>query len=995
MADTKKYYHNLDVDNNKVINPLLNPLTTVQRTAVGTLLGPLDEGYVCFDTTLNQQYFWDGTTWITTGGGSAVWGSITGTLTAQTDLTAYLASNYYPLLTNPAGYITSSALAPYLTSATAATTYVPYTGATGNVNLGGNDIYASNFNVQPTGYGLLASLTRNLAGSGYGALVLRNGAFGTIQPTTLSVDQTYTLPNATGTIALTSDITPITPAALTKVDDTNVTLTLGGSPSAALLAATSLTLGWTGTLADSRITSASTWNAKQNAISLTTTGTSGAATFIANTLNIPQYQSVLTNPVTGTGVATRVAFWDTGSSISSDADLYWDNTLKRLGIGTASPAYKLDVNSSGRIGNATSDKFYISNYFQFDYGNNGDGISESRIYSNDRIHLQSNATSGIRTLIGTIGTNAFTDVVEAQVAIGDFSVTTGTKTGLKLTGQLLIPSGSTTVNYADISPVFNMVGSTYSGTVRGIYYNPTVGSGSITPPTHIAWENTSGDIIHGNLATGGADEMVTVDSVGKLKKQTIPSGGSGLLHGTASGTDTYTVTIAGATAYADGDAYLIRFPNGNTTGATLNISGFGAAVLYRNNDGPVIGGDIWNGAEMLCIYNSTTGGFQLIGTSPNAMYAYVTNDDSVTITKGQVVYAFGGTGDRMTVKLANNTGDATSAQTVGVVLSTSIAANQKGVIITQGLLTGLSILPTSTYNDGDPLFLGPTAGSVTNVKPYAPNHLVYLGNVTTASNGSAGRWYVRVQNGYELDELHNVQARTSALKDTLWYDNTVSPAQWKTASLSTILGYTPQAQLNGTGFVKATGTTISYDNSTYLTSVGTGTTNEITYWSGTNTIASLSTATYPSLTELSYVKGVTSAIQTQLNSKGYTLGLTSIAGNLVSGTTYYFGNVGRAIIATADVSRVYIPKTGVIKKAYITQYSATTGTITSITLNIRLNNTTDTLVATSTANATFRAYNNNALSINVTEGDYIEIKVTSVSSVAPTANVFGGTIYIE
>jgi hypothetical protein len=81
----------------------------------------------------------------------------------------------------------------------------------------------------------------------------------------------------------------VTPAALTKVDDTNVTLTLGGSPSTALLQATSLTLGWTGTLADSRIASAATWNAKQNAITLTTTGTSGPATLVGSTLNIPQY----------------------------------------------------------------------------------------------------------------------------------------------------------------------------------------------------------------------------------------------------------------------------------------------------------------------------------------------------------------------------------------------------------------------------------------------------------------------------------------------------------------------------------------------------------------------------------------------------------------------------------------------------------------------------------------------------------------------------------
>jgi hypothetical protein len=81
----------------------------------------------------------------------------------------------------------------------------------------------------------------------------------------------------------------ITPAALTKVDDTNVTLTLGGSPTTSLLAATSLTLGWSGTLADVRIASAATWNAKQDAITLTTTGTSGAATLTGATLNIPQY----------------------------------------------------------------------------------------------------------------------------------------------------------------------------------------------------------------------------------------------------------------------------------------------------------------------------------------------------------------------------------------------------------------------------------------------------------------------------------------------------------------------------------------------------------------------------------------------------------------------------------------------------------------------------------------------------------------------------------
>jgi hypothetical protein len=105
----------------------------------------------------------------------------------------------------------------------------------------------------------------------------------------------------------------------------------------------------------------------------------------------------------------------------------------------------------------------------------------------------------------------------------------------------------------------------------------------------------------------------------------------------------------------------------------------------------------------------------------------------------------------------------------------------------QGLLDGLNILPTATWNDGDPVFLGDTPGSITKTKPYAPKHLVYLGVVTTANNGSAGRMYVKVQNGYELDELHNVQAQSPNLNDTLYYDNTVTPAQWKTTSVNTLL----------------------------------------------------------------------------------------------------------------------------------------------------------------------------------------------------------------
>lgn len=52
-------------------------------------------------------------------------------------------------------------------------------------------------------------------------------------------------------------------SALSKTDDTNITLTLSGSPSTALLRAVGIQVGWTGTLADARIASAANWNSKQ------------------------------------------------------------------------------------------------------------------------------------------------------------------------------------------------------------------------------------------------------------------------------------------------------------------------------------------------------------------------------------------------------------------------------------------------------------------------------------------------------------------------------------------------------------------------------------------------------------------------------------------------------------------------------------------------------------------------------------------------------------
>jgi len=159
--------------------------------------------------------------------------------------------------------------------------------------------------------------------------------------------------------------------------------------------------------------------------------------------------------------------------------------------------------------------------------------------------------------------------------------------------------------------------------------------------------------------------------------------------------------------------------------------------------------------------------------------ATVTNAEAVPITKGQVVYIFGATGNRPSVKLAYNTSDATSAKTFGVVSDTSIAPNGTGTVTCVGVVDGLNL---GAYQDGDTVYLGATPGSITATKPYAPNHLVYVGIIERANAGN-GELYVRVQNGYELDEIHDVQINSPRQSgQTLIYDNTTS--LWKNARIT-------------------------------------------------------------------------------------------------------------------------------------------------------------------------------------------------------------------
>jgi hypothetical protein len=354
---------------------------------------------------------------------------------------------------------------------------------------------------------------------------------------------------------------------------------------------------------------------------------------------------------------------------------------------------------------------------------------------------------------------------------------------------IAIPAATGSVNgyltAIDWTTFNNKVPPTRTLTINGVTFDLSANrSWTVTGASPLT---TKGDLytftsVNARLPVGTNGQILYADSTTPtgLKWDTAPTGGGGLSYGIASGTNNYTVTISGVTGYTAGDAYIISFTNGNDDDSDININSLGVKTLVKEFDVQLTGGDIVSGQDLIIIYDGTN--FQTIGVAPNQLFTYVTNDDSVTITKGQPVYAFGAAGNRMSVKLAFNTSDTTSAQTVGVVFSTSIAPNQRGFVITQGVISGVN---TAAYSPGDQLYLGATAGTLTATKPHAPNHLVYIGIVERANAGN-GQIYVKPQNGFELDELHNVQAQSPANNDTLYYD--LSATQWKTKSIPNLSG---------------------------------------------------------------------------------------------------------------------------------------------------------------------------------------------------------------
>lgn len=206
-------------------------------------------------------------------------------------------------------------------------------------------------------------------------------------------------------------------------------------------------------------------------------------------------------------------------------------------------------------------------------------------------------------------------------------------------------------------------------------------------------------------------------------------------------------------------------PTGATgaTGPTGPAGPTGPGVPVGGTDG-----------QILAKIDGTNYNTEWIDNFTSSVRHYVKNDSGVTINKGEAVYVSGANGTNVLVKKALADSDLTSARTLGLAAET-INNNAHGYIVAEGAITNIDTSAAGAA--GDPVYLsGVTAGALIYGfvnKPHAPVHLVYLG-VVTRKHASTGEIFVKVQNGFELEELHDVAVTTVTDDQTIMWNSSTN-----------------------------------------------------------------------------------------------------------------------------------------------------------------------------------------------------------------------------
>jgi hypothetical protein len=199
-----------------------------------------------------------------------------------------------------------------------------------------------------------------------------------------------------------------------------------------------------------------------------------------------------------------------------------------------------------------------------------------------------------------------------------------------------------------------------------------------------------------------------------------------------------------------------------------------------------------NDSTIRVVKNTTTTDITLTPaatvTAATRLITSVYNNSGSTITKGSVVYINGRHSSNLpTIALAQANTEANSYSTFALVQD-NITNGNSGTAIQAGNIGNLN-LPTSSYTDGEVIYLSPTvAGGLTTNKTsvLAPNHIVKIGTITRA-HPTAGSIEIKIENGWQMDELSDVQISAVPNDSTLLQFSRVD-SLWHAVSVNNAIG---------------------------------------------------------------------------------------------------------------------------------------------------------------------------------------------------------------
>ena len=392
----------------------------------------------------------------------------------------------------------------------------------------------------------------------------------------------------------------------------------------------------------------------------------------------------------------------------------------------------------------------------------------------------------------------------------------------------------------------------------------------LTSNQTIAGTKTFSSQIQGSISGTASNITGIVGIANGGTGSTTATGARTALGAAASGANSDITSLSGLTTPLS----IAQGGTGSTTanGALTNLGGIGTIT---STDGSIT-----------VTPAGTTVNLAVSEASPaSTVLTPVRNTTGATLTKGTVVYISGATGQIATVSKALATSDATSAQTLGMITS-DLANNTNGYVTVFGLLLDID---TSAFTDGAQLYLSPTtAGAVTATKPSAPNHLVYVGVVEYA-HAVHGKILVKVQNGYELDELHDVAISSPVTGQTITYNSSTSLWSNSTVSLTSGVNGTLAVANGGTGVTTSTGTgSVVLSTSPTLVTPALGTPTSGNFSTGTFTWPTFNqntTGNAATATTATNVSGGTASVTTLTTSSTVTLN-----GGTANGVAYLNGS---------------------------------------------------------------------------------------------------------